>query len=185
MSVAIELSASMVERIRNSGSLSAFDSELLLSDLRGELPVVRKSFADIPADERNDWVGRFADFDIDGETHTMPVRLFARDIVYPVKQINGNPGFYNHFVFPREDLPRAFNVDGSPVDVDEFAPGSIIDDYSQLEDAPVDTIIVDTDCDVMKKDENGRWVNDCGSDYSTFSLVMPVVILPSEVNFYL
>lgn len=181
--VNIELSASIVDRIRNSDSLSGFDSKLLLSALRGELPVVRKSFADIPENERNDWVGRFADFDLDGEMHTMPVRLFRGNVAYPVKRINGIPGFYNHLVFPREDLPRAFNVDGSPVDVGEFAPGSIIDNHSQLENAPVGTIIVDTDCDVMKKYENGRWVTDCGDDYPAHFLTVPVVILPRNVDF--
>lgn len=185
MSVAVELSAAMVERIRSSGSLGGFDSKILLSDLRDELPVVRKSFADIPADERNDWVGRFADFVVNGETRTLPVVCFVDYAVYPVRPVCGVQASPMRDVFPREDLPRAFNVDGSPVDVDEFAPGSIIDNHRQLESAPVGTLIVDTDCDVMKKDENGRWVDDSGSDYRTHFLAMPVVILPREVNFYL
>lgn len=188
--VNIELSASIVDRIRNSDSLSGFDSRLLLSALRGELPAVRKSFADIPAHERNDWVGRFADFVVNGETHTLPVVRFAEYAVYPVRPVCGVQAPSMRNVFPREDLPRAFNVDGSPVDVDgspvdvgEFAPGSIIDDHSQLEDAPIGTVIVDTDCDVMKKAENGSWVTDCGSNYLTHFLTMPVVILPLNVDF--
>lgn len=183
--VNIELSASIVDRIRNSDSLSGFDSKLLLGALRGELPVMRKSFEDIPAHERDNWVGRFADFVANGETHTLPVVRFVDYAVYPVRPVCGIQALPMREVFPREDLPRAFNVDGSPVDVGEFAPGSIIDNHSQLENAPVGTLIVDTDCDVMKKDENGRWVDDSGSDYRTHFLTMPVVILPREVNFYL
>ena len=181
--VNIELSASIVDRIRNSDSLSGFDSKLLLGALRGELPVVRKSFADIPAHERNDWVGCFADFVVNGETHTLPVVHFVDYAVYPVRPVCGIQASPMRNVFPREDLPRAFNVDGSPVDGGELAPGSIIDDHSQLENAPVGTVIVDTDCDVMKKAENGVWVTDCGSNYPSHFLTMPVVVLPRNVDF--
>lgn len=180
-----DMSDDLVTRIRDFDGMSGIVAKNLIEEIQRNEPFKRLSFAEMDSEDMAEWVGRFADFVIDGEKHTMPVRLFESNVVYPVKRINGIPGFYNHLVFPREDLPRAFNVDGSPFDVDEFAPGSIIDDHSQLENAPVGTLIVDTDCDVMKKDENGRWVDDCGSDYSTFSLVMPVVVLPREVNFYL
>lgn len=178
-----DMSDDLVTRIRDFDGMSGIVAKNLIEEIQRNEPFKRLSFAEMDSEDRAEWVGRFADFVIDGEKHTMPVRLFESNVVYPVKRINGIPGFYNHLVFPREDLPRAFNVDGSPVDVGELAPGSIIDDHSQLEDVPVGTVIVDTECDVMKKAENGTWVTDCGSTYPAYFLTMPVVVLPRNVDF--
>lgn len=180
-----DMSDDLVARIRDFDGMSGIAAKNLIEEMQRNEPFKRLSFAEMDSDDRAEWVGRFADFVVNGETHTLPVVRFAEYAVYPVRPVCGTQAPSMRNVFPREDLPRAFNVDGSPVDVDEFAPGSIIDNHSQLEDAPVGTLIVDTDCDVLKKDENGRWVTDCGDDYPTHFLTMPVVILPREVNFYL